>query len=139
MQMLESDPVDECCGRPRIGEDRTLNLGRNLLFCSWVSVLIGCGATVGSGPQGTEGSGARKPATTSTSKPRTMLPRADQLGPEMDPKVWKIQCSNADLAMMCRKSDPTDRRCAGKRAGKYRWTYGSYCKRALPCSRRACR
>lgn len=53
--------------------------------------------------------------------------------------VWKIQCENADIAMMCKRSDPTDRRCASKRGGKYRWTFGSFCDRALPCYKRACR
>jgi len=53
-------------------------------------------------------------------------------------KRWKIQCSDASLAMVCRKSDPTDRRCAVRRSNTYRWTYGSYCDAALPCYKKAC-
>jgi len=53
-------------------------------------------------------------------------------------KHWDIQCSNESIAMLCRKSDRTDRRCAVKRSGRYHWTYGSYCDASLPCYRRAC-
>lgn len=49
-----------------------------------------------------------------------------------------IQCESENLAMMCLRSDRTDRRCARKRGGKYRWTYGSFCAHALPCYKRAC-
>ncbi|MFN2374918.1 MAG: hypothetical protein ABR538_00140 [Candidatus Binatia bacterium] len=108
------------------------------LCCLLLPLLVGCGAAVAPEPQGA-GSGVDVAKPAAVSKPRAMVPRANQCGPKLDPKVWKIQCAKADLAMMCRRSDPTDRRCAYKLAGKYRWTYGSYCDRALPCYKRACR
>jgi hypothetical protein len=108
------------------------------LGCILVLLLAGCSAKVTPKPPGPEEVRARKPPP-APQQPRPLVPRADQLGPVMDTRVWKIQCSNENLAMMCRRSDPTDRRCAGKKSGKYRWTYGSYCKRVLPCGKRACR
>ncbi|HXC53018.1 MAG TPA: hypothetical protein VN634_19180 [Candidatus Limnocylindrales bacterium] len=98
-------------------------------------LLAGCTATVAQKPVRPESSRVEKAPI----KPAPVIPRAEHCGPAMDTKVWKVQCSQGDLAMMCRKSDPTDRRCAYKRSGKYRWTYGSYCHRSLACYKRACR
>ena len=86
---------------------------------------------------------ARKPGTKATAVPRKKatrkkIPSARERGPELNMKHWHIQCSNSDLAMLCRKSDRTDRRCAVKESGRYRWTYGSYCDFALSCYKRAC-
>lgn len=117
-------------------EDSVLNSRRLWLCCGLVSLLIGCSATVQ--PKRPD-ERVIQPAPRAVAKPGPTVPRADHCGPKLDPKVWKIQCAKADLAMMCRRSDPTDRRCAYKLSGKYRWTYGSYCDRALPCYKRACR
>lgn len=99
---------------------------------------MGCGTMLGGKPPVAPASDTRtvKPPVAAT--PRERIPRDDECGPELDPKKWAVQCSSANLAMMCRKSDRTDRRCARKRGGRYRWTYGSYCAHALPCYKRAC-
>ena len=80
----------------------------------------------------------KKAPPKSISRPRKALPGPEDCGAVLSMKTWKIQCSNDDVAMLCRKSDPTDRRCASKRAGKFRWTYGSFCDRHLPCYKKAC-
>ncbi|HYC53688.1 MAG TPA: hypothetical protein VEL28_01945 [Candidatus Binatia bacterium] len=88
------------------------------------------------------GCAAEKTATVAeapAAKRRQSGPGEDKCGPTLDLRKWKIQCENDTLAMMCRKSDANDRRCACKESGGYRWTYGVYCKRALPCGRRGCR
>lgn len=72
-------------------------------------------------------------------KSRPSVPPPEHCGQKMSARLWKIQCAKENLAMMCKRSDPTDRRCAYKRGGTYRWTYGSYCDRALSCYKRACR
>lgn len=109
------------------------------LACSLALMLAGCAAKATPVSKSADTTRTPKAATKSAAKPGPTVPPAKHCGPVMDPKVWKIQCSNGTIAMMCRKSDPTDRRCACKRSGKYRWTYGVYCDRALPCYKRACR
>jgi len=98
------------------------------MCCAGLSLLIGCGAKQ-----------AAIETEAPAGKPPQVRPAADKCGPVLDLQKWKIQCENDNLAMMCRTSDPNDRRCACKQSGKYRWTYGVYCKKALPCGRRACR
>jgi hypothetical protein len=120
-------------------KDQVLDFLRYCLCCGLIGSLIGCGAMTGQPPRGAPPTEARKPAREAPSRPKSNLPGVRQLGPELDMRQWKIQCSDAKLAMLCRKSDRTDRRCAAKRSGKYRWTYGSYCHAWLPCYKKACR
>lgn len=102
-------------------------------------LLGGCAMTVAPKPPKGEEPRPTAAAPSPRQERRPVVPPADHCGPALDPKVWKIQCEKGGLAMMCRRSDPTDRRCAYMRKGRYRWTYGSYCAHALGCSRRACR
>lgn len=51
---------------------------------------------------------------------------------------WKLQCKNEKLAMLCRKADVTERRCACIKSGKYFWTYGSKCDGVLSCYTEKC-
>jgi hypothetical protein len=109
------------------------------ICCALLPVLVGCGTMLGKKPPVADPgqTGAKAPKTASI--PKYRVPGPKHQGPEMNMKYWMVQCGNADLAMTCRKSDRTDRRCAVKRKGRYRWTYGSYCKAAaLPCYKRAC-
>lgn len=115
-----------------------LNFVRIGLSCTLALLIIGCGTFLGAKPQApvVVVPGSVKPPVAAT--PRERIPRDDECGEELDPRRWEVQCASTNLAMMCRKSDRTDRRCARKKAGKYRWTYGSYCAHALTCYRRAC-
>lgn len=99
--------------------------------------VAGCGGMGGAKPP-PAATGEKPPPPKPTVKVRPRVPSDKDCGPEMSLKVWKVQCADEHLAMMCRKSDPTDRRCARQRGGRYRWTYGSYCHRSLPCYKRAC-
>lgn len=101
-------------------------------------LLAACVAGCGAGDKPKPPSPGTVPPRQAAPAPKRRLPAAKDLGPAMDAKRWKIQCQDADLAMMCRRSDPTDRRCASRQGGRYRWTYGSFCASALPCYRRAC-
>jgi hypothetical protein len=99
---------------------------------------MGCAAMGGSAKPAPARIEAKKPSDKMPPATKKKLPSARELGPELNMKQWMVQCSNSDLAMLCRKSDRTDRRCAVKRPGKFLWTYGKYCRAHLPCSRKAC-
>jgi hypothetical protein len=101
-------------------------------------LMAGCGPTVAKTTGGGKPHAVVKPAPEAPAPRKAIIPETRHLGPVLNMNVWKIQCSKGNLAMTCRKADPTDRRCAWKRSGKYRWIYGSYCKRGLGCYRKAC-
>jgi len=103
-----------------------------------VTLIAACLTLAGCATHRPQPAEAPKPAPKASELPRKKAPARPPSGPELNMAQWHIQCANAELAMLCRKSDRTDRRCAVKQAGRYRWTYGSYCHRALPCYRKAC-
>jgi hypothetical protein len=136
--------VPRCSGNRdgrRHSEDSSLTSLQLWLCCGLLPLMFGCAAMAGK-PQAEAPRAetrAAAPKAKATSIPRKKVPGPKDWGPELNMKHWHIQCSDADLAMLCRNPDRTDRRCAVKRPGKkYRWTYGHYCKRALPCYRKAC-
>ncbi len=51
---------------------------------------------------------------------------------ELKINEWKVQCENTEYATMCLKKDPTQKRCACRKDGKYYWGYGRLCDE-LPC------
>lgn len=101
-------------------------------------LVAGCGSLFGPKPATAPAPGSVAPSPTAPASARERVPRDNQCGPELDLRKWAVQCDSTNLAMMCRKSDRTDRRCARKKDGRYRWTYGSFCAHALPCYRKAC-
>jgi hypothetical protein len=63
----------------------------------------------------------------------------DDCGPELSTVQYAAQCSDEDFAMLCLKADPTQKRCACKRGGRYYWTSAYYCRGRLLCESQRCR
>ena len=60
-------------------------------------------------------------------------------GPELSTLDYKVQCSDGSFAMLCLNADPTHKRCACQRGGRYFWTAGYYCHGRLLCEAQRCR
>jgi hypothetical protein len=53
--------------------------------------------------------------------------------------AYKVQCSDGNFAMLCLNADPTHKRCACQRGGRYFWTAGYDCHGRLLCEAQRCR
>ncbi len=70
------------------------------------------------------------------SKPATPIYADDCSSQQIDPKVWKLQCSSDQFALFCDKKGE-EKKCACVRGNKYLNTYGAHCS-DLPCFHKVC-
>ena len=59
-------------------------------------------------------------------------------GPELSTLQFRAQCSDGSVAMLCSKADPSRKRCACQRGGRFFWSPGYYCNGRLTCVSWAC-